>query len=194
MTHFRWVILGLVFLGTTLNYLDRLVMGILAPDLQLRITSAISSTATSSPTFALSYALGQLVAGGLLDRFGTRLGYAVALAAWSVSSMLHAFARGPLSFGVARALLGVSESPAFPAAAKTLAEWFPRRERAFAFGFVNAGTQHGRHSGPGGGAVAGGELWVAVGLRRHRAGWLRLARAVDPALPDSARASARITG
>ena len=92
----------------------------------------------------------------MLDKFGTRVGYAVALAAWSVSSMLHAFARGPLSFGVMRGLLGVSESPAFPAAAKILAEWFPRRERAFAFGFVNAGTNMGAILAP---AVV---PWLAV--------------------------------
>ncbi|MEP6917761.1 MAG: MFS transporter [Acidobacteriota bacterium] len=143
MTHVRWVILGLVFLGTTLNYLDRLVMGILAPDLQARYSISNVEYGYIQSAFALSYAFGQLAAGGLLDRFGTRVGYAVALAAWSVSSMLHAFAHGPLSFGAVRALLGVSESPAFPAATKTLAEWFPQRERAFAFGFVNAGTNMG---------------------------------------------------
>ena len=143
MTHFRWVILGLVFLGTTLNYLDRLVMGILAPDLQVQYSISNVQYGYIQSAFALSYAFGQLISGGLLDQFGTRIGYAVAVTAWSISSMLHAFARGPLSFGLMRGLLGVSESPAFPAATKTLAEWFPRRERAFAFGFVNAGTNMG---------------------------------------------------
>ena len=156
MTSFRWVILGLVFLGTTLNYLDRLVMGILAPDLQVQYHISNVQYGYIQSTFALSYAFGQLVAGGLLDRFGTRVGYAVSLAAWSVASMFHAFARGPLSFGLARGLLGVSESPAFPAATKTLAEWFPRRERAFAFGFVNAGTNMGAILAP---AVV---PWLAV--------------------------------
>jgi ACS family hexuronate transporter-like MFS transporter len=156
MTRFRWVILGLVFLGTTLNYLDRLVMGILAPDLQLQYGISNAQYGYIQSAFALSYAAGQLIAGGLLDAFGTRIGYAVALTAWSISSMLHAFARGPLSFGVMRALLGMSESPAFPAATKTLAEWFPRRERAFAFGFVNAGTNMGAILAP---AVV---PWLAV--------------------------------
>ena len=143
MTHVRWVILGLLFLGTTINYVDRLVMGILAPDLQKLYNITNIDYGYIQSAFALSDAFGQLVSGGLLDRFGTRVGYAVALAGWSLSSMLHAVARGPLSFGIVRGMLGVSESPAFPAAAKTVAEWFPRRDRAFAFGFVNAGGNMG---------------------------------------------------
>jgi len=93
MTRFRWVILTLVFLGTTLNYLDRLVMGILAPDLQSLYAISNQAYGNIQSAFAMSYAIGQLISGGLLDRFGTRLGYAVALAAWSASSMLHALAR-----------------------------------------------------------------------------------------------------
>src|SRR5262245_51796627 len=124
MTHFRWVILGLLFLGTTINYVDRLVMGILAPDLQKLYNITNVDYGYIQSAFALSYAFGQLVSGGLLDKFGTRVGYAVALAGWSIASMLHAVARGPLAFGIVRGLLGVSESPAFPAAAKTVAEWF----------------------------------------------------------------------
>jgi ACS family hexuronate transporter-like MFS transporter len=156
MTRVRWVILGLVFLGTTLNYLDRLVMGILAPDLQVQYHISNVEYGYIQSTFALSYAFGQLIAGGLLDRFGTRIGYAVALASWSVASILHAFARSAVGFGVMRGLLGLSESPAFPAATKILAEWFPRRERAFAFGFVNAGTNMGAILAP---AVV---PWLAV--------------------------------
>src|SRR6185295_10445471 len=83
------------------------------------------------------------VAGGWLDRIGTRLGYAIALAAWSIASMLHAGVRSAFGFGLARALLGVTESPAYPAATKTLSEWFPKKERALAMGFVNAGSNVG---------------------------------------------------
>jgi MFS transporter, ACS family, hexuronate transporter len=143
VTRFRWVILSLVFLGTTLNYIDRLVMGILASDLQALYAISNIQYGYIQSAFALAYALGQSVAGGWLDRVGTRFGYACALAAWSASSMVHALARGPIGFGLVRGLLGVSESPAFPAAVKTLAEWFPQRERALAFGFVNAGTNMG---------------------------------------------------
>lgn len=142
-SRFRWVILGLVFLATTVNYLDRMVMGILAPDLQKQFHITDVDYGRIQAAFALCYALGQLSAGGLLDRIGVRLGFALALAAWSVASMGHAFARSALGFGIARGLLGIAESPNFPAATKTLAEWFPRRERAFAFGFVNAGTNMG---------------------------------------------------
>lgn len=142
-SRFRWVVLGLVFFAITINYLDRLVMGILASDLQAIYSISNVQYGYIQSAFALSYAFGQLVSGNLLDRFGTRLGYAVALGAWSLASIFHAFARGPWGFGIMRGLLGVAESPAFPAATKTLAEWFPKRERAFAFGFVNAGTNMG---------------------------------------------------
>lgn len=140
MTRFRWVMLALIFFGTTINFMDRLVIAILAPDLQRTYAISDAQYGYIGSAFGLAYALGQLVSGGILDRIGTRLGYALALGGWSVFAMLTSLGRGALSFAVFRALLGVSESPAFPAAAKTCAEWFPRRERAFAFGFVNAGT------------------------------------------------------
>ncbi len=143
MTHFRWVILGLVFFGTTINYVDRLVMGILATPLQKQYHISDVQYGYIQSAFALSYAAGQLISGGILDKIGTRIGYAAALTAWSISSIAHALARGPWSFGICRAALGFSESPNFPAATKTLAEWFPKRERALAFGFVNAGTNMG---------------------------------------------------
>jgi len=142
-TRFRWVILGLIFFATTINYLDRMVMGILAPDLQKLYAITDVQYGYIQSAFALSYAFGQLICGGLLDLIGVKLGFAVALAGWSLASIAHAFARGPWGFGFARAFLGISESPNFPAATKTLSEWFPKRERAFAFGFVNAGTNMG---------------------------------------------------
>lgn len=143
LSHFRWVILTLVFFGITINTVDRMVMGILAPDLKFQYHISDAAYGNIQAAFAMAYAFGQLGAGAWLDRVGTRLGYAVALALWSVASALHALARGALSFGFMRAMLGVSESPAFPAATKTLAEWFPRRERALAMGIVNSGTNFG---------------------------------------------------
>lgn len=142
-SHFRWFILGMVFFGITINTIDRMVLGILAPDLQKAYHISEQAYGYIGFAFAWSYALGQSAAGAWLDRIGTRLGYAIALAAWSVVSGLHALARGAWSFGIMRGLLGVSESPAFPAATKTLAEWFPKRERALAFGVVNSGTNIG---------------------------------------------------
>src|ERR1051325_4507535 len=148
VTHFRWVILGLLFFATTINYLDRMVMGILAPDLQKLYSITDVQYGWIQSAFALSYAFGQLVAGAILDVIGVRAGFALALIAWSAASMMHAFAHGPRSFQLVRAFLGIAESPNFPAATKTISEWFPRKERAFAFGFVNAGTNMGAIAAP----------------------------------------------
>lgn len=120
-----------------------MVIGILAADLQKLYAISDQQYGYIQSAFALSYAFGQFIAGGVVDLIGIRLGYALALTAWSISSILHVLPRGALGFVFARALLGISESPNFPAAAKTLSEWFPSRERAFAFGFVNAGTNMG---------------------------------------------------
>lgn len=143
MSRFRWVILGLVFLAITINYIDRMVLGILAPSLRTSFKINDQDYGYITAAFGLFYALGQLVSGGLLDRIGTRAGYAIALAAWSIASMLHAAVRSAFGFAAARALLGVTESPAYPAATKTLSEWFPKKERALAMGFVNAGSNVG---------------------------------------------------
>jgi ACS family hexuronate transporter-like MFS transporter len=136
---FRWVILALICAGTTINYIDRLVIAILAPDLQKLYHITDAQYGYIGSAFSIAYALGQLGCGWLLDGIGTRIGYALAVAAWSISAMLTALGRGALSFSLLRATLGVCESPGYPAAAKVCAEWFPRRQRAFAFGFVNAG-------------------------------------------------------
>lgn len=143
MTKIRWWILGLIFFGTTMNYLDRMVMGILAPGLQKQYSISDIQYGYIGSAFALSYAFGQVFTGPLIDRIGIRLGYGLALAGWSIASMLHAVVSSAWGFGIMRGILGISESPAFPTAAKALAEWFPRKERAFAFGFVNAGTNMG---------------------------------------------------
>jgi ACS family hexuronate transporter-like MFS transporter len=143
VTRFRWVILALVFFATTVNYVDRLVITVLAPTLQKLYSISDQQYGYIQSSFAICYAFGQAGAGRWLDWIGIRKGYAVALLAWSISSILHILPRGPWGFVAARGLLGISESPNFPAATKTLSEWFPRRERAFAFGFVNAGTNMG---------------------------------------------------
>jgi len=142
-THFRWVILGLLFFATTINYLDRNVMGILAPDLKTLFHISDIDYGLINGSFALAYAAGQLVSGALMDIIGVHGGFAIALILWSAASMLHALAGSASGFRMARAFLGVAESPNFPASTKTISEWFPRKERAFAFGFVNAGTNMG---------------------------------------------------
>src|ERR1700710_842945 len=103
---FRWVILALLFLGTTINYVDRLVMGILAPDLQAQYHISDKAYGNIQAAFAFSYAFGQLAAGGWLDKVGTRIGYAVALAGWSIASIMHAVVRSAYGFGIVRAFLG----------------------------------------------------------------------------------------
>ena len=143
MSRVRWWILALLFFGTTLNFMDRMVLGILAPGLQKEYTISDVQYGHIQAAFAFCYAFCQMPSGKLLDWIGIRLGYTVALAGWSVMSMAHALVRGAWGFGIVRGLLGITESPAFPGATKAVAEWFPRRERAFAFGFINAGTNMG---------------------------------------------------
>ncbi|QOV90259.1 MFS transporter [Humisphaera borealis] len=144
-SRFRWVVLVLVFLAITINYVDRMVIGLLAPDYLKQPKGPLSESEFGyiGTAFGLSYALGQVLSGRWLDRVGVRMGYAVALAAWSIASMLHAVARTAVGFGFMRSLLGLTESPAYPAATKTLAEWFPKKERALAMGVANAGANVG---------------------------------------------------
>src|SRR6266478_4332915 len=140
---YRWVICALLFFATTINYVDRQVIGILAKDLQNIIGWSEIDYGNIVAAFNAAYALGLLVSGRLMDRFGTKIGYSAALIIWSIAAMGHALARSALGFGVARAALGVGESGNFPAAIKTTAEWFPRKERAFATGIFNAGSNVG---------------------------------------------------
>ena len=140
---YRWVICALLFFATTINYVDRQVIGILAKDLQAIIGWSEIEYGNIVAAFNAAYAIGLLLAGRLMDRFGTRLGYAVAITAWSFAGMATALARSALQFGLARSMLGLSESGNFPAAIKTVAEWFPKKERALATGIFNAGTNVG---------------------------------------------------
>ena len=139
----RWAICALLFFATTINYIDRQVLGILAPSLQKEIGWNEVEYGYIVTAFQAAYAIGMLVAGRLLDLLGTRLGFAAAIVLWSLAAMAHALARTPLGFGMARFALGLGESGNFPAAIKTVAEWFPRRQRAFATGIFNAGSNLG---------------------------------------------------
>src|SRR6185436_4580316 len=141
--HVRWLICGLLLLATTINYIDRQVLGILAPTLQREIGWNEVQYGYIVTAFQAAYAIGLLVVGRLLDVIGTRAGFAIAIIFWSVSAMCHALARTPLGFGMARFGLGLGESGNFPAAIKTVAEWFPRRERALATGIFNGGSNVG---------------------------------------------------
>ncbi len=140
---YRWVICALLFFATTVNYVDRQVLGILSKDLKLEIGWTEVDYGNIVAAFNAAYAFGLLLAGRLMDRIGTRAGYTIAIIWWSLAAMGHALARTPFGFGVARAALGVGEAGNFPAAIKTVAEWFPKKERAFATGIFNAGSNVG---------------------------------------------------
>jgi ACS family hexuronate transporter-like MFS transporter len=139
----RWRICALLFAATTINYIDRQVLGVLAPDLGRIIGWTEIEYGYIVASFQAAYALGLLGAGALIDRLGTRVGYALAISIWSVAAMCHALVHSALGFGIVRFLLGLGESGNFPAAIKTVAEWFPRRERALATGIFNAGSNIG---------------------------------------------------
>ena len=140
---FRWTVCALLFAVTTVNYMDRQVLGVLAPTLQRELHWSESQYGDVVSWFSLVYAFGFLVAGRWLDRVGVRKGFAVAVVAWSLAAIGHAFARTTAGFSAARALLGLGESANFPGAIKTVAEWFPKRERALAAGILNGGTNTG---------------------------------------------------
>ena len=140
---FRWVICGLLFFATTINYIDRQVLGILAPDLQKEIGWSELDYGRIVIAFQVSYAVMMLVWGKILDRVGTKMGLGIAVAWWSLAAMSTALARSAMGFGFARFLLGVGEAANFPASIKTVAEWFPKSERAFATGIFNSGTNIG---------------------------------------------------
>ena len=141
--HYRWVICALLFFATTINYVDRAVLGVLAPTLRAEIGWTDQHYGYISGVFTLAYAIGYLFAGWLIDKIGTRIGYALYLTVWSVAAAAHGLARSALDFGLARFCLGIGESGNFPAAIKTVAEWFPKKERALATGIFNAGTNVG---------------------------------------------------
>lgn len=139
----RWYICGLLFFATTVNYVDRQILGILKPLLQERLHWSESDYGWIVGAFTAAYALMTPVAGRIIDRVGTRIGYALAVVFWSLASMSHALAHNALQFGIARFLLGIGEAANFPAAIKTVADWFPKRERALATGIFNSGSNVG---------------------------------------------------
>lgn len=140
---YRWTICGLLFFATTINYLDRAVIALLKPFLTEQLHWNDADYSDVEIVFKIAYALGLLGAGRLIDKLGTKIGYAFATGFWSVAAVCHAFASSVFGFGVARAALGVSEAGNFPAAIKTVAEWFPKKERALATGIFNSGANIG---------------------------------------------------
>ncbi len=146
--YFRWVICGLLLLGTTKNYMDRNVLGVLRVTLQHDLGWNEIDYGNLVVFFQAAYAVGMLVMGRLVDRLGTRLGYAFAMVFWSLASMGTAFCSSFASFAVSRCALGFGEAAVFPASIKAVAEWFPKKERALATGIFNAGTNVGAMLAP----------------------------------------------
>jgi ACS family hexuronate transporter-like MFS transporter len=141
---YRWTILALVFFATTVNYLDRQVISLLKDDyLDPAFHWTESDYASVVVAFQVCYGIGMLFMGWLIDKLGTKIGYAVSLTVWSFAAIGHAFARSTVGFMTARGFLGLSESGNFPAAIKTVAEWFPKKERALATGLFNSGANVG---------------------------------------------------
>lgn len=144
---YRWTICGLIFFATTVNYLDRVVISLLKPYIasafHWNAVEEIANYTNIEVAFKFSYAFGMIFAGGLIDRLGSKIGYAVATCLWSIAAICHAFATGTWGFSLARVFLGITESGNFPAAIKATAEWFPKKERAFATGIFNSGSNIG---------------------------------------------------
>jgi ACS family hexuronate transporter-like MFS transporter len=141
--NYRWAICALLFFATTINYVDRQILGYLKPTLEVEFNWTESDYANIVMVFAGCYAFGYIIFGNFIDRIGSKMGYTISITVWSIAAMAHAFARSTFGFGAARALLGLGEGGNFPAAVKATAEWFPKRERALATGIFNSGTSIG---------------------------------------------------
>ncbi len=139
----RWYVCGLLFYATTVNYVDRQVLGILKPVISRELHWSEADFGWIVFAFQGAYALMMPIAGRMIDRLGTRFGYALAVVIWSCAAMSHALARSSFQFAAARFALGFGEAANFPAAIKTVADWFPKRERAFATGIFNSGSNVG---------------------------------------------------
>src|SRR5512136_1410309 len=144
--NYRYRILALVFMATTINYFDRSIIGVMAPTLQALFDWSNKDYAAIMVSFKIAYSIGLLFMGGIIDRLGTKIGYTISISIWSILGMLHAAIKPAFSligFIMARFGLGIGESGNFPAAIKTVAEWFPKKERAFATGIFDASTSVG---------------------------------------------------
>ncbi len=157
--NYRWRIVALLFFATTINYTDRQVIGILKPYIAGDLGWTETGYGYIVMSFQIAYAIGLITTGRFLDRFGTRLGYTFAIVLWSIASTAHAAARGIVSFSIMRFFLGIGESANFPAAVKTVAEWFPKKERALATGWFNIGSSVGAFLTP----VLVSGIFVALG-------------------------------
>ncbi len=141
--NYRWVIVSLLFFATTINYVDRQIIGLLKPLLEVEFSWSETDFARIVMAFTAAYAAGLLLMGRIIDKVGTKLGYAVIITFWSIAGMAHSLARTVLHFCLARIGLGLGESGNFPAGMKVISEWFPKREKGLVTGIFNSGTSVG---------------------------------------------------
>lgn len=141
--NYRWFIVALVLIATTINYVDRQIIGLLKPILEVEFGWSESDFSRIVMSFSAAYAIGLLTMGRLVDFLGTKKGYAIAVVIWSLAGMLHAIARNIAQFMTVRVVLGIGEAGNFPAAMKVVSEWFPKKEKALATGIINSGASIG---------------------------------------------------
>jgi ACS family hexuronate transporter-like MFS transporter len=140
---YRWTIVALLFFATTVNYIDRTMLGLLAPTLGKELGWNENDYGNIVTAFQFAYAMGFLLMGWLIDRFGPKIGYSIAICIWTIGHVAHGFAGSVASFMAARVVLGVGEAGHFPSVVRASSEWFPQRERAYAIGWVNSATTIG---------------------------------------------------
>lgn len=143
LARLRWLILGLLFLSTVINYVDRQALSVLLPTLRSELGLSSADYGLITTAFLLAYTAAQVPIGMWIDKVGTRLGFSVSILGWSLAAVLHAFVVGPISLLFARALLGVTEAGNWPAGTKAVASWFPQKRRAFAMAIFDAGSAVG---------------------------------------------------
>jgi MFS transporter, ACS family, hexuronate transporter len=148
-SNYRYTVLGLLFLATTINYIDRQIIGLLKPTLEKEFHWTEKDYANIVFWFQVMYAVGYLLAGRFVDKVGAKIGYGIAVLLWSIAAIAHGFVKSTTGFNVVRGALGFSEGGNFPAAIKSIAEWFPVKERSFASGFMISGTTVGPILAPG---------------------------------------------
>ena len=141
--NYRYTVLGLLFLATTINYIDRQIIGLLKPTLEKEFQWTEQDYANIVFWFQVMYAMGYFFSGRFVDKVGAKIGYGIAVLLWSIAAMAHALVKSTLGFNIVRGALGFTEGGNFPAAIKSIAEWFPAKERSFASGFMISGTTVG---------------------------------------------------
>jgi ACS family hexuronate transporter-like MFS transporter len=170
--NFRWVICALLFFACVVNYMDRQILGLLKPTLSKELNWSETDYGRIAIAFQASYAIGQVLFGPFIEWIGTKSAYAFSMVLWSLAAMAHALARSVFGFSTARFALGLGESGNFPIAIKTVAEWFPPKERSVATGIFNAGSNIGPSLPR---CLCRGCIWLSAGK-------CRLLRSACPAL------------